>query len=73
MNTAFALIVFGLLVSFGAFVFAAINMKRMVRQPHRLGMESGFSRHIGAMVAAGFGGFCLILGVVIAIYAYVSK
>ena len=65
MSLALTLIIAGLLLGFGAFVFAAINMFRSVT---REGSFSGFFKgHIGAMIAMAFGGLLFLIGIIIAV------
>lgn len=66
MSVGLNLIIVGLVLGFGAFVFAAISMLRGVtnRGPFS-GFDSLFKRHIGAMIVMFFGGLLFVAGFVI--------
>lgn len=71
MDLAIVLVVSGLVIGFGAFVFAAVNMLRGFTAE---GSFSGFFRkHIGAMIAMALGMVIFVLGVVIAVAEIVSR
>ncbi len=66
MSLALLLIITGLIIGFGAFVFAAISMLHGVtgKDPFS-GFDRLFKRHIGAMIAMAFGGLLLLVGLII--------
>lgn len=66
MSLALVLIIVGLLIIFGAFVFAAINMLRVVTSRTSSGLGGMFVGHIGAMVGMAFGGLLFVTGLILA-------
>lgn len=60
------LMVLGLLLALGAFVFAALNMVRGVSNFDPKGLFTG---HIGAMIVMAIGGVCFWIGAIWGIIA----
>ena len=63
METSVLLIIVGLVIGFGAFIFAAYNMYRGVSGGS--GFGGMFKGHLGAMAAMAFGGLLFVIGLVI--------
>jgi hypothetical protein len=55
------LIVGGVLIAFGSFVFAALNMAGMMKGD----FDSGFQRHIYSMIGLATGGLVAIIGIIV--------
>ncbi len=70
MSLALILIIAGLLFSFGAFIFAAINMFRGVSRGDMGGLFTG---HIGAMIVMALGGLLFAIGVIIGVVDVLSR
>ncbi len=64
------LIIIGLLIVFGVFVFAAINMMRGGTGGD---FDSMWRGHIGAMIAMAFGGLLFVIGLILAGVDVLSK
>ncbi len=68
---AIGLIIIGVVIAFGSFVFAAINMGKQARNflggdvENSSGIGGMFGRHIGAMIGMVFGGLILTAGLII--------
>ena len=69
MELVIALIISGVVLCFGAFVFAALNMGRQANKTfsgdfnsEARGFGGMFGRHIGAMIAMAGGGVLVVLG-----------
>lgn len=55
------LIVGGVLITFGSFVFAVLNMGGMMKGD----FDSGFQRHIYSMIGLATGGLVAIIGFIV--------
>ena len=69
---AIGLIIVGVVIAFGSFVFAAINMGKQAKNflggdvdKTFSGIGGMFGRHIGAMIGMVFGGLILTAGLII--------
>jgi F0F1-type ATP synthase membrane subunit c/vacuolar-type H+-ATPase subunit K len=69
---AVLLIIAGLVIGFGGFCFAAVNMGRNVGSPH-FDFDNTVRRHMGASIIMGFGTLIFAIGIVIAIANYLSR
>lgn len=75
---AIGLIVVGLVIAVGSFVFAAVNMGKQVRDVFAgdadpfSGFGGMFTRHIGAMIGMVFGGLIAVVGAIIGIVQLVQ-
>lgn len=72
MSLGLVLLIVGLLVVFGSFVFAAVNMARMVTGRGNASLSGGFTRHIGAIIGMATGGLVAIIGIVILIVQHLE-
>lgn len=70
MTIPVVLIILGLLIGFGAFVFAAINMMRGGTGGD---FDSMWRGHIGATIVMALGGLIFIIGLVLAGVDVLSK
>lgn len=76
LNLAIGLIIAGLLVGFGAFAFAGLNMGRHVSRTFsgKQNFDQSFNsfggmfgRHIGALIGMGAGGLMSVIGIILLI------
>lgn len=63
MTLALILIIAGLVICFGAFIFAAVNMLRGVTREDPFS-GNFFAKHIGAGLVMVFGGLVTIIGII---------
>ena len=61
--TGFYVLIIGIVIVFGGFAFAAINMGTSVGRDKNF----SFSNHITAMVVMGLGGLTTAVGIIVAI------
>lgn len=75
---AIGLIILGLVIAAGSFIFAAVNMGKQVRDVFAgdsdpfSGFAGMFTRHIGAMIGMVVGGLIAAIGVVLGIVQLVQ-
>lgn len=66
MSIALVFIIAGLIICFGAFVFAAINILRhIIDKDPFWGLDRMFKRHIGAMIVIVFGVLLFFVGIIL--------
>ena len=73
MLSALLLVVFGLLLFFGALIFAFINMFRGAGDLGNGNFRRWFSGHISAMLVMAIGGVLFFIGIIIAVIEIVSR
>lgn len=70
MELAIGLILVGLVVGLGSFIYAAKNMKNTILGDK--GLEGGLTGHVSAMIASACGGVTALFGLILLIVQLVS-
>lgn len=70
MSTGLIVLVMGLFVIFGSFVFGVINVTRMITGKSESSLTGVFSRHAGAIIGIASGSLMVVIGAIIMIVRY---